>query len=79
MISENLHGDCLYLLTCRSERHAILVMPLQLGQKPQLVCVIPRVTFFPNYLHYKINQVSSALVNQVIKVQNQNSKLGVQI
>jgi hypothetical protein len=45
MISENLYGDCLYLLTCHFERHAILVMPLQLGQNPQLVCVIPRVTF----------------------------------
>jgi hypothetical protein len=27
------------------------------------ISVTPRVTLFPNYLHYKLNQVSSALVN----------------
>jgi hypothetical protein len=41
--------------------------------------VTPRVTFFPNYLHYKLNQASSVMVNQVIEVQNQNSKSGVRI
>jgi hypothetical protein len=40
---------------------------------------IPYVTLFPNYLHYKLNQALSVLVNQVIEVQNQNSKSGVQI
>jgi hypothetical protein len=34
---------------------------------------------FPNYLHYKLSQASSAMVNQVVEVLNQNSKLGVQI
>jgi hypothetical protein len=37
----------------------------------------PRVTLFPNYLHYKLNKASSVMVNQVIEVQNQNSKLVV--
>jgi hypothetical protein len=41
--------------------------------------VIPRVTLFPNYLHYKLSQASSVMVNQVIKVRNQNSKSGVRI
>jgi hypothetical protein len=39
--------------------------------------VTPRVTLFPNYLHYKLNQASSAMINQVVEVQNQNSKSGV--
>jgi hypothetical protein len=34
--------------------------------------VTPRVTLFPNYLHYNLNQASSALV-KVIDVRNQNS------
>jgi hypothetical protein len=34
---------------------------------------------FHNYLHYKLNQASSALVNQVVEVWNQNSKSRVQI
>jgi hypothetical protein len=38
------------------------------------MCVTPCVTLFPNYLHYKLNQASSAFVNQVVEVQNQNSK-----
>jgi hypothetical protein len=37
------------------------------------------VTHLPNYLLYKLNQASSALVNQVVEVRNQNSKSGVQI
>jgi hypothetical protein len=41
--------------------------------------VTPRVTLFPNYLHYKLNQASSVMVNQVIEVQNQNLKSGVRI
>jgi hypothetical protein len=45
----------------------------------QLVPVTPRVTLFPNYLHYKLNQASSVMVNQVVEVRNQNSKSGVQI
>jgi hypothetical protein len=32
--------------------------------------VTPRVTLFPNYLLYKLNQASSVMVNQVIKVQD---------
>jgi hypothetical protein len=36
--------------------------------------VTPRVTLFPNYLHYKLNQASSASVNQAVEVRNQNSK-----
>jgi hypothetical protein len=43
------------------------------------VFVRPRVTLFPNYLYYKLSQASSAMVNQVIEVRNQNSKSGVQI
>jgi hypothetical protein len=39
--------------------------------------VTPRVTFFPNYLHYKLNQASSVMFNPVIEVQNQDSKSGV--
>jgi hypothetical protein len=38
-----------------------------------------RVTLFSNYLHYKLNQASSVMINQVIKVQDQDSKLGVRI
>jgi hypothetical protein len=38
------------------------------------VSVTPRVTLFPNYLHYKLNQVSNDMVNQVVEVRNQNSK-----
>jgi hypothetical protein len=30
--------------------------------------VTPRVTLFPNYPHYKLNQASSALVNQVVEI-----------
>jgi hypothetical protein len=41
--------------------------------------VTPRVTLFSNYLYYNLNQASSALVNQVIEVRNQNSKSRVQI
>jgi hypothetical protein len=41
--------------------------------------VTPRVTLFPNYLHYKLNQASSTMVNPVAEVQNQNSKSRVQI
>jgi hypothetical protein len=41
--------------------------------------VTPRVTLFPNYLHYKLNQASIVMVNQVIEVRNQNSKSGVRI
>jgi hypothetical protein len=44
-----------------------------------MVAVTPRVTLSPNYLHYKLNQASNALVNHVFKVQNQNSKSGVRI
>jgi hypothetical protein len=29
---------------------------------------------FSNYIHYKLNQASSVMVNQVVEVQNQNSK-----
>jgi hypothetical protein len=43
------------------------------------LAVTPRVTLFPNYLQYKLSQASSAMVNQVIEVRNQNSKSGVQI
>jgi hypothetical protein len=43
------------------------------------VSVTPRVTLFPNYINYKLNQASSVMVNQVIEVQNQNSKSGVRI
>jgi hypothetical protein len=39
--------------------------------------VTPHVMLFPNYIHYKLNQVSSTMVNPVAEVQNQNSKLGV--
>jgi hypothetical protein len=39
--------------------------------------VTPRVTLFPNYLHYKLNQASSTMVNLVAEVRNQNSKSGV--
>jgi hypothetical protein len=39
--------------------------------------VTPRVTLFLNYLPYKLNPASSAMVNQVIEVWNQNSKSGV--
>jgi hypothetical protein len=46
---------------------------------PYRVAVTPRVMPFSNYLHYKLNQVSSALVDQVVEIQNQNSKSGVQI
>jgi hypothetical protein len=45
----------------------------------QLTTTAPHVTLFPNYLHYKLNQASSAMVNQVVKVRNQNSKSGVRI
>jgi hypothetical protein len=41
--------------------------------------VTPRVTLFPNYLHYKLNQASSTMVNPVAEVRNQNSKSGVWI
>jgi hypothetical protein len=41
--------------------------------------VTPRVTLFLNYLHYKLSQASSAMVNQVVEVRNQNSKSGVRI
>jgi hypothetical protein len=41
--------------------------------------VTPRVMLFPNYIHYKLNQVSSTMVNPVAEVRNQNSKLGVRI
>jgi hypothetical protein len=41
--------------------------------------VTPHVTLFPNYLHYKLSQVSSVMVNQVVEVQNQNSKSGIRI
>jgi hypothetical protein len=43
------------------------------------VVVTPRVTLFPNYIHYKLNQASSTMVNSVTEVQNQNSKSGVRI
>jgi hypothetical protein len=41
--------------------------------------VTSRVTLFPNYLHYKLNQASSTMVNPVAEVRNQNSKSGVRI
>jgi hypothetical protein len=41
--------------------------------------ITPRVTLFPNYLHYKHNQASSIMVNPVTEVQNQNSKSEVRI
>jgi hypothetical protein len=41
--------------------------------------VTPRVTLFSNYLHYKLNQASSTMVNLVVEVRNQNSKSGVRI
>jgi hypothetical protein len=41
--------------------------------------VTPRVTFFSNYLHYKLSQASSVMVDQVIENRNQNSKSGVRI
>jgi hypothetical protein len=37
--------------------------------------VTTRVTLFPNYLHYKLIQASSAMVDQIVEVQNQNSKV----
>jgi hypothetical protein len=40
--------------------------------------VTPRLTLFPNYLHYKLNQASSDLINQVVEVENQNSKSRVE-
>jgi hypothetical protein len=39
--------------------------------------VTPCVTLFLNDLPYKLNPASSAMVNQVIEVWNQNSKSGV--
>jgi hypothetical protein len=30
--------------------------------------VTPHVTLFPNYLHYKLNQASSVLVNLLIEI-----------
>jgi hypothetical protein len=41
--------------------------------------VTPRVMLFSNYLHYKLNQALSVMVNQVTEVQNQNSKSRVRI
>jgi hypothetical protein len=41
--------------------------------------VTPCVTLFPNYLHYKLSQALSAMVNHVVEVRNQNSKSGVRI
>jgi hypothetical protein len=35
------------------------------------------VTIFSNYLYCKLSQASSAMINQVIDVRNQNSKSGV--
>jgi hypothetical protein len=49
------------------------------ARPPHLVHVTPRVMLFSNYLHCKLNQVSSVMVNQVIEVQDQNSKAGVRI
>jgi hypothetical protein len=37
--------------------------------------VTTSVTLFSNYLHYKLIQESSAMVDQVVEVQNQNSKV----
>jgi hypothetical protein len=34
--------------------------------------VTPCVTLFLNYLPYKFNQASNAMINHVIEVQNQN-------
>jgi hypothetical protein len=36
--------------------------------------VTPCIMLFPDHLHYKLNQASSVMVNQVVEFQNQNSK-----
>jgi hypothetical protein len=76
LISSFLHDQCAL--------HRFLCFPppfINLGTRflSRGRAVTPRVTLFPNYLHYKLNQASSVMVNQVIEVQNHNSKLGVQI
>jgi hypothetical protein len=47
-------------------------------EKHELTCNTMCYAFL-NYLHYKPNRASSVLVNQVIEVRSQKSKLGVQI
>jgi hypothetical protein len=44
-----------------------------------VIRVTPRVTLFPNYIYYRLNQASSTMVNPVAEVRNQNSKSGVRI
>jgi hypothetical protein len=62
----------------RSDSQGRGARPPHLGRRTtSLVHVTPRVTLFPNYLHCKLNQASSVMVNQVIEVQDQNSKSGV--
>jgi hypothetical protein len=41
--------------------------------------VTPRVTLFPNYLHYKLSQASSGMVNQVVRFKIRSSKLKSQV
>jgi hypothetical protein len=61
-----------------------LVVPGPDHRRPKLNVMLrpfvtPRVMLFSNYLHYKLNQASSTMVNPVVEVRNQNSKSGVRI
>jgi hypothetical protein len=48
------------ITTWKLESSTLLVLMIQ--------TVTLRVTLFPNYLHYKLNQASSALVNRVVGI-----------
>jgi hypothetical protein len=66
-------------LTCTLSTKGSQEAHIHLYFTGRLVDVTPSVTLFPNYLYYKLSQASSVMVDQVIEVQSQNSKLGARI
>jgi hypothetical protein len=71
-----------YLNLCIGEHireHLFCIVMKQRRCVLLMITVTPRVMLFPNYLYYKLSQASSAMVNQVVEVRNQNSKSGVRI
>jgi hypothetical protein len=59
-------------------KNCLLMTVTTLIEVVMIVCVTLRVTLFPNYLHYKLNQASSVLVNPVIEVRNSKIKFRIQ-